>query len=51
MQALVLERKLDLRLRDIEVPEELGPNDVRIAIRTVGICGSDVKEIFLSDNP
>lgn len=42
MQALVLEKKLDLRLRDIAVREELGPHDVRVAIRTVGICGSDV---------
>jgi D-xylulose reductase len=42
MQALVLESKLDLRLREIDVPEELGSHDVRIATRTVGICGSDV---------
>lgn len=42
MQALVLERKNELALRDIHVDEPLGPHDVRIAIRTVGICGSDV---------
>jgi D-xylulose reductase len=42
MQALVLERKNELTLRDIELDEPLGPHDVRIAIRTVGICGSDV---------
>jgi len=42
MQALVLERKDLLSLRDIELPETLGPHDVRIAIHTVGICGSDV---------
>jgi D-xylulose reductase len=42
MQALVLEKTLLLRLRDIDVPEPLGPHDVRVAIRTVGICGSDV---------
>jgi D-xylulose reductase len=42
MQALVLERKNELALRDIPLDEELGPHDVRIAIRTVGICGSDV---------
>jgi D-xylulose reductase len=42
MQALVLERKDELNLRNIEIPEELGPHDVRIAIHTVGICGSDV---------
>lgn len=42
MQALVLEKKDVLSLRDIDLPETLGPHDVRIALRTVGICGSDV---------
>ncbi len=42
MQALILERKNKLRLGDIAVDEPLGPRDVRIAIKTVGICGSDV---------
>lgn len=42
MQALVLERKNELSLRDIQLDETLGEHDVRIAIRTVGICGSDV---------
>lgn len=42
MQALVLEKTKQLSLRDIDIPESLGPHDVRIAIRTVGICGSDV---------
>jgi D-xylulose reductase len=42
MEALVLEKTKDLSLRDIDIPEQLGPHDVRIAIRTVGICGSDV---------
>lgn len=42
MKALVLERKDELSLRDILVEEALGPRDVRIALRTVGICGSDV---------
>ncbi len=42
MKALVLERAGALSLRDIDLPEMLGPNDVRIAIRTVGICGSDL---------
>ena len=42
MQALVLEKKDELTLRDIPVDEPLGPRDVRIDIRTVGICGSDV---------
>jgi len=42
MEALVLERKGKLSLRDIELPLEIGSHDVRIAIHTVGICGSDV---------
>jgi D-xylulose reductase len=42
MEALVLEQKGLLSLREIDLPLELGPNDVRIKIHTVGICGSDV---------
>lgn len=42
MEALVLEDTKKLSLRDIEIEEQLGPHDVRIAIHTVGICGSDV---------
>ena len=42
MQALVLERAAQLSLREFAVAERLGPRDVRVAIHTVGICGSDV---------
>jgi D-xylulose reductase len=42
MKALVLERKGELSLRDIELPSQVGPTDVKIAIHTVGVCGSDV---------
>lgn len=42
MEALVLEEKGKLSIRDIQVAETLGPRDVRIAIHTVGVCGSDV---------
>src|SRR5215468_5206704 len=42
MQALVLEKKGQLSLREIDLPAEVGPHDVKIAIHTVGICGSDV---------
>ncbi len=42
MQALVLERAKELALRDITIEESLGPRDVRVDIRAVGICGSDV---------
>jgi D-xylulose reductase len=42
MKALVLEKKGKLNLRDFPVPLDVGPNDVRIATHTVGVCGSDV---------
>ena len=42
MKALVLEEKGTLNLRDFPVPLEVGPNDVKIGVHTVGICGSDV---------
>lgn len=41
-RALVLEEKGRLALRDFDTAEPLGPRDVRVAIRRVGICGSDV---------
>lgn len=40
--ALILEEKNKLSLRQIDLPDTLEPGDVRIAIDTVGICGSDV---------
>lgn len=42
MRALVLEKERSLSLRDIDLAVEMGPRDVKIAIDTVGICGSDV---------
>ncbi len=42
MRALVLERTKELALRDIDLPRTLGAGDVRIRMRTVGICGSDL---------
>ncbi len=42
MEALVLEQKGVLSLRDIDLLLELGVDDVKIRIHTVGICGSDV---------
>ncbi len=42
MKALVLEKTHHLALRDITIAEELGPQDVRIALKAVGICGSDI---------
>ena len=42
MKALVLERKGELSLREIDLPLTVGPRDVKIAIHTVGVCGSDV---------
>ncbi len=42
MKALVLEEKMRLSLREIALPLNIGPRDVRIRIARVGICGSDV---------
>lgn len=41
-RSLVLERKGQLSLREIALDQPMGPGDVRIAVHTVGICGSDV---------
>jgi len=41
-RALVLEERGKLSLREIPLQETLGRRDVRIAVHTVGICGSDV---------
>jgi D-xylulose reductase len=42
MQALVLERIGELAIREIELLQTVGPEDVKVAVHTVGICGSDV---------
>ncbi len=42
MKALVLEKVNQLSLRDFEIHEVMTPRDVRITVRNVGICGSDV---------
>ncbi|KAK7198853.1 d-xylulose reductase [Novymonas esmeraldas] len=42
MQSLVLEKKGEITLRDVEVNDTLGPHDCRVKIHSVGICGSDV---------
>ena len=42
MRALVLEKERNLALRDIDLPLNLGSRDVKIAVDTVGVCGSDV---------
>ena len=41
MKAAVLHQARDLRLEDVPTPE-MGPDDVKVAIRSVGVCGSDV---------
>jgi len=42
MKALLLQKTKHLVIADIDLKETVGPNDVRIKINTVGICGSDV---------
>src|SRR5438046_476111 len=41
-KALVLEKVRELSLRDIDIPLDAGPGDVKIKVDTVGVCGSDV---------
>ncbi len=42
MKALVLKTTNHLAITDIDINESVGPDDVRIKMHTVGICGSDV---------
>ncbi len=42
VRALVLEQRRELALRDIDLPLQVGPGMVKIAVHTVGVCGSDV---------
>jgi D-xylulose reductase len=42
MKALVLKAKNKLAIEDLSIDEPLTPDDVRIQIKDVGICGSDV---------
>ena len=42
MKALVLKEKGKLAIMDMAFNEVLGPDDVRIKMHTIGICGSDV---------
>jgi len=41
-KALVLEKVRELSLRDIDLDQKVGSDDVKIKIDTVGVCGSDV---------
>jgi len=42
MKAVVLEQVGQIRIREVDIQETLGPTDVRIRIANVGVCGSDV---------
>jgi D-xylulose reductase len=42
MKALVLHEVNKLSIDDIDIKEEMGPEDVKIAMKAVGICGSDI---------
>ncbi len=42
MKALVLEEKGRLTNREMDVYESVGPEDIRIKMKRVGICGSDI---------
>ncbi|HQZ12653.1 MAG TPA: NAD(P)-dependent alcohol dehydrogenase [Devosia sp.] len=42
VRALVLEKQHELKLREIDLPMDVGPGMVKIKLHTVGVCGSDV---------
>ncbi len=42
MKALVYEGAWQMPLRQVETPEVQSPDDVVVAVRAVGVCGSDV---------
>jgi D-xylulose reductase len=42
MRARVLEKQHELKLREIDLPTDVGPGLVKIKLHTVGVCGSDV---------
>lgn len=42
MKAAILEKPLHVTLREIDLPLVPGPEEVKIAIKAVGICGSDL---------
>jgi D-xylulose reductase len=42
MQALVLKEKNRIAIEEFSEKESFGPDDVRIGIKDVGICGSDI---------
>jgi D-xylulose reductase len=42
MKALILHEINKISIYDIDIKEEMGPEDVKIAMKAVGICGSDI---------
>lgn len=42
MKAAILEKPLHVTVREIDLPLTPGPDDVKIALKAVGICGSDL---------
>ncbi len=41
MKAAVLHKPQDMRFEEVDIPQ-IGPNEVLVKMRTVGVCGSDV---------
>lgn len=46
MQACAIHAAKDLRLIDVNSPQSLDPNEVRVTYATGGICGSDIHYYF-----
>ena len=50
MKAIIVEKPGNIKLEDKEYPENLESNEVRLKVKTVGVCGSDL-HIYQGTNP
>src|SRR5215207_9097869 len=46
MEAAVLHAPGDLRIEEVAVPDDLGPEDVLVKVMAAGICGSDIGRVM-----
>lgn len=50
MKAIIVEKPGNIKLEDKAYPENLESNEVRLKVKTVGVCGSDL-HIYQGTNP
>lgn len=46
MKAAVLHAPADLRVEDVPVPTDIGPDEVLVKVEACGICGSDIGRVM-----